>query len=432
MAKKEPKRERAMTGAPGSNDDVTAAELTRQGLGAYDAKFAAMTPNVKPDPPPPEMQRDNGPTTEPIPNRRGTRTSPRPGEAPAKPQFRAKQAPPEVVARSPAPAPAAIAAGLGVGTQSPVDSVPRETQAPEQVAPEQDKHAFAYMKDVEAGVAEAMRRGRPDIAANIQQEYANLVAGQFRALEANYEIELLPQIHQMREQLVAYQGKALPRELAIKANDLALQAESQRRRMLAYAYGLERNAMTAGGGVSLFNQSKLIEPGVELAKVEVRGDMLVGLDANGNVVDFSNGTPFQIPVEQAETLYREEFESDRDDNMIVPKGAKVINRRSGATVATNEEGATTDERLSAIKVGTAALARRLGIELDATGRLMEGVDETTRQQWLELSAKIEQQILGGSPPQQAADDVWREHSAAAATQAAPAAAGYDGPRPWAR
>lgn len=337
--------------------------------------------------------------------------------------------------KKPGPKPADVAAAKGVAAPDPTRTyVPRETSpaapaapAAAAVPPEQDKPAFSYLAQVEAMERRAMEIGRPEEAARVRGEYNRLIDGQFRTLETNFKTKTLPQVQAMQAALLEHQGKQLPRELAIQARQVTLQAAQQQQEMLGYIYGLVRNDATKGLGVKYFNESELLEPSVQVADfiVDDQG-MLVGLDAQGGVVKMSSGEEFRFPVEAAEQLYRDLFESERNQNVILPDGAMLVGT-NGQVRAHNEKAATTESAGNArmnVKMGTDALARRLGIELDATGRLMEGVDENTRQRWLELSALVEQEILRGTPPQQAADNVWRT---AGGTAAASGAAPYSGP-----
>jgi hypothetical protein len=333
--------------------------------------------------------------------------------------------------QAPGPAPAAVAASRGVAPSAPVD-VSRET--PQEVPPELDLPAFHYREQVEAMERKAMEQGRPEEAARLRGHYNQLIDGQFRHIESEYKAKTLPQVQAIQAELLKFQGKQLPRELAMKAREAVMQAGQQQQQMLGYLYGLTRNEATKGLGIKYFNESELLEPGVQLADlvVDEKTGMLIGVDASGATVKMSSGQEFAFPIDAAEQLYKDLYESDKDDSTKLGEGDKLVDRKTGREIASNPKGqyASTDERLSAIKVGTGALARRLGIELDATGRLMEGVDEGTRQKWLELSAEVERAILKGTPPQQAADEVWRNASAGSAPAAAPAA-GYNGPRPWA-
>lgn len=334
----------------------------------------------------------------------------------------------------PGPAPAAVAAEAGAGggaaPSRPVDSVSRETPPQPDVPPHLDLPAFKYREQVEAMERMAMSQGRTEDAARIRGEYNKLIDGQFRYIESEYKAKTLPQVQAMQQELLKFQGRQLPRELAIKARDTVMQAGQQQQQMLAFLYGLVRNDSTKGLGIKYFNDSELIEPGVQLADlvVDEKTGMLIGVDASGATVRMSSGQELVFPVEAAEQLYQRFYEGSKDQTVKLGKGDILVDRQ-GRQIAANPEGqyATADDRLSAIKVGTAALARRLGIELDATGRLMEGVDDQTRQRWLELSAEVERAVLAGTPPQQAAEAVWRNAGAAAPAAAAPP----NVPRPWA-
>lgn len=355
------------------------------------------------------------------------------------PQPRVRQAPPEVVARKPAagpapetgPAPAAVAAERGVtGGPDPLANVPRGTPEPERVPPAYDKPAFQYQDRVDRGVAEAMRRGRPDIAAQIQGEYANLIVGQFRAMENQYEVDTLPQVHAIRKQLLDFQGQQLPAEFVAKARDVAMQAQAQQRRIMAFAYGLERNAMTAGSGVKLFNESKLIEPGVTLDRVEVHGGNLVGLDAQGKTVKFLNGSDFIVPVDQAEALYSQEFEGDKSNNTVIPEGSIMVNAQ-GDRLAANPKSTvgTPSEQLSATKAAADVIATEFGAKRDPVSNMIDPDTIKDRPGYTQALAEVERLVKSGVPPLEAANTVAQNYRRAATAPRGNAAA-YDGPRPW--
>jgi hypothetical protein len=279
-----------------------------------------------------------------------------------------------------------------------------------------------------------MELGRPEVAARVRGEYNRLIDGQYRTLETQYRTKVLPQVQAIQKQLLDFEGKQLPKELVIKARDTVQQAGQQQQTLMAFVYGLVRNDATKGLGVKYFNESDLLEPGVNVADfiVDDQG-MLVGLDTKGGVVKLSSGEDFRLPVQALEQLYNSTFPADRRENVILPKGAKLVQTGTGATLATNPEAPDVESRSNArsnVKMATDAIARALGIELDATGRLMEGVDDSTRQQWVQLSAQVEGMVLDGTPPQQAAETVLR--SRASAAPAPGAATKYNGPLPWRR
>lgn len=359
-----------------------------------------------------------------------------PASAPKKPPKKADAGPtinvePKVVPKQ-KPSPAATQGVIGPPKEYANTPSPAKTaeKAPERVPPEQDRPSFEYADQVAAGVKEAMRRGRPDIAAKIQREYADLITGQYRALEQQYEMEVLPQVHAMRKELMAYQGKAMPQELAIKANELAMQAQDSQARLLAYAYGLERNAMTAGSGIQLFNQSKLVEPGVELAQIEVRDGVMVGLDAQGQPVNFLNGQPFMVPIQEAEALYQQYFGREKE-YMKLGEGDKVIDPKTGATVASNPKspGGTPSELLSSSKAAATIIAQEFGATYDPVRQMIDESTIKDRPSYTKALAEMEGLIRGGMPPYEAANQVAQKYRAAA-TAIQPKGDPYSGAIPW--
>lgn len=364
---------------------------------------------------------------------------PKKKDAPAAPR---RQAPPEAVARKPAPAqeaavpgppPAQTAATVGVPAVQRVSSVSRETPAPaERVPPEQDNVAFDYLEQVDAAERELMSRGRTAEAATVRQEFNRLIDGQYRTLETLYKTKTLPQVQAMQTELLKFQGQQLPRELAIKARNTTLQAAEQHRAMLAFMYGLARNDATKGLGIKYFNESELIEPGVQLADlvVDQQSGMLIGVDAQGQIVKLSSGEDFRIPMTDAEALYKQVYESDRKDNIILPEGAKLISSVSGKTIATNPKDrvGTPENQLSATKQAYAALAENLGIDLTDMGRMIEGIKPETRDEHTRLMAKAGALIREGMPWEEAVATVMQgRQSGQAPTQGGSA---YTGPAPW--
>lgn len=258
-----------------------------------------------------------------------------------------------------------------------------------------------------------MSLGRVDDAAAIRANYNRFIEGQFRTLETEYETKTLPKVQQIRTAMLNNQMEQLPANFAAEARSTVMQAAQQQQQMLAFMFGLAGNEATRGLSVKYFNESKLIEPGVQVADLVVDGDKLIGVDNQGKVVKLSSGQDFAFPVEDVAALYNQFYGPQRRDNMIVPKGSVAVSNQ-GQVIYDNrqpDDGGTDSEgnsqTQSAVKTGTFALARVLGIELDSTGRMMEGVDDNTRQTWLALSAEVEKAIRSGMPPQQAALEVYR-------------------------
>lgn len=365
--------------------------------------------------------------TQPADNRQQPASRPKVGRAPAKPAV------PEPAAQLASTTPAKL------GASGEKRDVPRET-APK-IDPIESLPAFEYTDDVEAGIQAAMERGRPDIAEMIQKEYGGLITSQFRLMEQKYEAEVLPRIQKMQKDLLAYREQAMPQELVMQANQLATEASAQQRRMLAYAYGLERNALTQGAGIALFNQAKFLEPGVQLDRLQM-GDMqiagpdgkptivkaIIGVDADGNQVNFKSGEPFIIPVDEAEALYNEEFPSQRTQRMIVPEGGKVIDTATGAVIASNPKaaeaaGGTRSEQLSAVNHIYKAVAGGLGLTLGDNQMLMNDIGLPQRQAHARLVAEAGQLVREkGIAPEEAArlvlERYWEENPEGAEGEAA--------------
>lgn len=399
-------------------------------------------------PMPDEMRRDSGPVTEPIPNRRGER---------APPAAKVKQAPPEAVARTPdaaprssgpatrpvvrsqGPAPAAVVAANGVMAPPPA-SAPRETPAaaPEKEQ-EKDMHAFHYLGQVQAMEAKAMALGRPEEAARVRGEYNRLIDGQFRSMETDWKTKTLPQVQSIQKMLLDHQGKQVPKELVVKARETTLQAAQQQQQMMGFLYGLARNDATKPLGIQYFNESEMIQPGDKLADLVVVDGMLVGVDEGGQPVQMSGGQDFRFPIEAAEQLYKSLFESERRDNVIVPKGAKLVNTNDGRVIADNpdlnagrDDGPTRSEDLSAVRFAYDGIANALGLKLSDTGKLMEDIDPSARAAHTQLTAEAGLLVRSGVPPEQAVEQVMQKHRGSAAATAPSTSGRYDGVRPWRR
>lgn len=339
-----------------------------------------------------------------------------------------RNSPAQVAAAAPAPAavpaqqpaaPAAAPAVVDVAADRGVTGLPPDAPAAQQpaanlVPPEQDRPAFEYADAVKAGVDKAMSLGRPDVAAAIQREYADLVVGQFQAMEAAYEMDTLPQVKAMQKELLNFQNATMPEELKIRARDLAMRATQQQQQMLAYAYGLERNGMTAGAGVQLFNRSQLIEPGMTLDHLGVHGKDLVGLDKNGQVVNFSSGQPFVIPIAHAEELYNTFYGQTTEDAKILPEGSMMVDGQ-GRVLRQNPkaaDGPSSSDQLSSVKLARDIINETLGIKLDATGQMIENVGAATREQAAMLAEQAGALVRSGMTPEQAAATVLRQSRAA--------------------
>lgn len=316
----------------------------------------------------------------------------------------------------PGPAPTAVLASNGVMPAAPAAQPQAAPAAPGQAPDFSDDNTppFWYADAVRAAEEQAMSLGRVDDAAAIRQNYNSFIDGQFRTLETEYETKTLPKVQQIRTAMLNNQLDQLPAQFAAEARSTVMQAAQQQQQMLAFMYGLVRNDATRGLGVKYFNESKLLEPGVQVNDFIVDGDRVVGIDNQGKVVKLSSGQDFALPVEDLEGLYNQFYGPQRRDNMIVPKGSVAVSN-GGQVIFDNRQpddgtDAEGNSRIAAdVKTGTFALARALNLELDATGKMMAGVDPQTNQTWLTLSAEVEKAIRAGMPPQQAALEVFRRY-----------------------
>jgi hypothetical protein len=238
----------------------------------------------------------------------------------------------------------------------------------------------------------------------------------------------------------------------MQANELALQAGAQQRRIMAYAYGLERNDMTAGAGVRLLNQSKVLEPGVVIDRFEVGETQgvgpdgkaalvpaIIGVDANGQPVNTLNGQPFVIPIEQAEALYAEEFGGKTDETVVLPRGSQLANKQTGEVLASNDvpdpvspadRAATRSEELSAVKYVRDGIANALGIDLTDTGRMMEGVDPAARDEAIRLTAIAGRLVRSGVDPEVAVNEAMKQRRDKQPATAGRVTPRYEGEVAW--
>lgn len=341
---------------------------------------------------------------------------PQPGPQPPQPATRPQIGPP-------APSPATTAANVGVPQ-------PAQPEPPEE---EPDRDPFQYTERVDRMVKEAMAQGRPDVAAEIQGEYANLITNQFRTLEATYQRDTLPKVQAMQRQLLEFEGKKLPRQLAMQANELAMQATAQQRRMIAFGYGLLRNETTAPMAAQFFSESKIFEPGVRVDRFEVHNGSVVGVDKDGNPVKLKTGQLLTFPVEDAEAMFQYEFGSERKTQVISEGGMLVDDL--GNVVAQNPGQRGPGGKPDDVRANTQAAVREIqlafGAKLDPVSKMIDTSTIKDPAGYNRALAEVEALIQQGTMPMAAQMQVIERYRAQQQTGTKNTGTdGYTGPEFW--
>lgn len=306
-----------------------------------------------------------------------------------------------------------------------------------------DDNPFEHDAKVDAMVRSAIEAGDTDMAAQIMGEYEAMVTSKFRVMESQYEREILPEVKRIHAEMVKFQGQQLPRELAIKADQLAMQAFDTQANMYLFGYGLSRNALTKPLAIRLISESGIVAPGQKIADISVNpetGNVEV-IAEDGTVVVGPDGAPVSYPLQEVESEFQTRF-GVRDNKLQVLKPGEIAVDSMGAVRAenTNADPETSGMKPSEVRMrvqqGTEALKAAM-MPSDSLGRLMEDVTPEKRAMFVQLSKKVEALVKQGVDPNDAAATVLEEAGiapgGAAPTPSAGAGVLQGRPtRPWRR
>lgn len=258
----------------------------------------------------------------------------------------------------------------------------------------------------------------------------------------------------VRQQALVFEQKYAPVVQEIKMaqadaerTNQPLKLDAERQKLLDEYNGLKRKAFAT----SMFD---LASPVPELRQSAV-ATLSKGLGVDG-VQDFKvvkiGGEQFFVPVDANGQGFpdpskggKEPLKFHRDDaleqaSQVLGIDKQYIKLGEGETLVRPTRGGGVREvargqpknkteskahETTKVKQGVSDLAKAMGVALDTSGRLMEGVDENTRAAWIKGAAKVEQMITGGIPPQEAAAKVFDEFQRSKGAK--PAAGGKPAP-----